>query len=89
MEVANKPFKLLTAIINHNQHGIALKKSLSPLVDTILIDSDSTFEDDEKEHFDFTLTNVYYSGLINQAHKAFEREHTRAFDHIRCDNIGL
>lgn len=78
MEVTKKPFKLLTAIINHNhnQEGIALKKSFSPLVDTILIDSGSTFADGEKDQFDYTLPNVYYNGLINQAYEAFKPEHT-------------
>lgn len=78
MEVAKKPYKLLVAVINHNhnQEGIALKNNLSPLADTILIDSGSTFEEGEKEQFDYTLPNVYYNGLINQAYEAFEEAHT-------------
>lgn len=78
MEVANKPINLLTAIINHNhnQEGIALKEVFAPKVDTILIDSGSTFKDGEKEKFDFTLENVYYNGLLNKAYEAFKPSHT-------------
>ncbi|WP_370090173.1 hypothetical protein [Ekhidna sp.] len=78
MEVDKKSFNLLVAIINHNhnQEGIALKNEFGQLVDTILIDSGSTFEGDEREHFDFTLPNVYYNGLLNQAHVAMKPGHT-------------
>ena len=81
MEVSTKPFKLLTAIINHNhnEEGIALKESFTPLVDTILIDSGSTFKEGEKEQFDYALPNVYYNGLINQAYAAMKPEHTHLF----------
>lgn len=81
MEKVARPFKLLVAIINHNhnQEGITLKNRFAPHVDTLLIDSGSTFKSGEKEQFDFTLPNVYYNGLINKAYESFKEEHTHMF----------
>lgn len=74
MEVKN----LLVAIVNHNhnQEGIALKKSFAPYVSTVLIDSGSTFQGDEAAEFDYRLANVYYNGLMNQAYELLQGDLT-------------
>ncbi len=73
--------KVLTVIVNHNdnQKAIALKKHLKDSFDPVLIDSGSTFAEGEKEHFNLTLPNVYYNGLINHAHELLTEEHTHMF----------
>jgi hypothetical protein len=80
-KILKSEFKLLTAIINHNDNekGIELKKRFIPYIDTILIDSGSSFKDEEKEAFDYTLPNVYYNGLLNKAHESLKEEHTHLF----------
>lgn len=73
--------KILTVIVNHNenQKAIKLKDHLKKSFNPVLIDSGSTFEDGEKEHFDITLPNVFYNGLINHAFGLFKKEHTHLF----------
>lgn len=82
-----KAFNLLVAVTNHklNKEAIALKKSFEPLVDTILIDNDSQFEnDEEKKAFDYTLEGAYYSGQINQAY-----EHMKDHTHLMIINSDI
>lgn len=74
-----KKFNLLVAVTNHklNKQAIALKKAFEVLTDTVLIDNDSPFEnDEEKAHFDYTLKGAYYNGQFNQAHSLLKDHHT-------------
>lgn len=72
---------IFTVIVNHNenQKAIQLKQHLSEAFNPVLIDSGSTFEEGEKEHFDITLPNVFYNGLINHAYEQMTPEHTHLF----------
>lgn len=67
---------LLTVIVNHNcnKGAIHLKQQFAPLSDTLLMDSGSTLQESEEEHFDAILGNVYYNGLLNEAWKRFSAE---------------
>ncbi|NQZ75643.1 MAG: hypothetical protein HRT61_05960 [Ekhidna sp.] len=81
MEEVKKPLEILVAIINHNHNkeGIALKSRFSQHIDTVLIDSGSTFSGEEEKDFDFTLPNVYYNGLLNKAYECFIEKHSHLF----------
>ncbi|MEQ8905487.1 hypothetical protein [Ekhidna sp.] len=75
----NNEINLLVAVTNHmhNKEAITLKKAFEQYVDTILIDNDSTFaNDEEKGFFDYTLKGAYYNGQINQAYEHLKDHHT-------------
>ena len=58
---------MLTTIINYklNDKAIQLKECFQKHCTTIAIDSGSGLNDSEKKHFDISLDNVYYCGMIN------------------------
>jgi hypothetical protein len=72
---------MLLVIINHgqNQAAIALKAAFAPHTEVLAIDSGSNLSPDERSHFDLTLPNVYYCGLLNAAAHA---SRTRPADEV-------
>lgn len=54
-------------IINHkcNENAIRLKQAFGELGKTNLIDSGSAITKEQRPHFDITLGNVYYNGMLN------------------------
>ena len=73
--------RLLVAIINHNENknAIRLKEIFQPTADTILIDSGSELNKEEKKQFDYLLPNVFYNGLLNKAFECLQPTHTHLF----------
>lgn len=58
---------MLTVIINYklNSQAITLKNHLGKFADVIAIDSGSGLTLREKAHFDISLDNVFYCGMLN------------------------
>lgn len=63
------PPRTYAVVVNHAQQATArrLATGLRPVVDTLLIDSGSELDDDERALFDVLLPNVFYCGLLREA----------------------